>query len=155
MFNQTHNKIIEEKTTGMISVRTFELIKEIINRDENFCIVMADDFGGYVKKLKPLKGVECYKMTAVLESKETADFLFVRFSDVNIEKINNIFFSKETCYIKRGSEEAVDLKEIISSILSQNQKSQLVEIYAISPKNSNSSKMLFSAMGLKYLMDEK
>lgn len=154
MFNQTHNKIIEEKTTGMISVRTFELIKEIINRGENFCIVMADDFGGYVKKLKPLKGVECYKMTAVLESEETADFLFVRFSNVNIEKIKNIF-SNENCYIKRGSEEAIDLKEIISSILSQNQKSQLVEIYAISPKNSNSSKMLFSAMGLKYLMDEK
>ena len=154
MFNQTHNKIIEEKTTGMISERTFELIKEIINSGENFCIAMSDAFDGYVKKLKPVKGVECYKMTAVLENEETADFLFVNFSDVNIEKIKNIFL-KETCYIKRGSGETIDLKEIISSILSQNQKTQFIEIYAISPKNSNSSKMLFSAMGLQYLMDEK
>jgi hypothetical protein len=159
MSKTIHNKIIEKETTGMISERTFELIREIINSGENFLVVMPDDFSGYVKKLKPVKGVECYKMTAVLENKEIADFLFVRFSDENIDVIEKMF-SNEKFFIRVEGRDCLfdkeiefELKSVIKEILKQKGKNSLLEIYGISPKDSNMSKWGFTALGLTYLMD--
>ena len=65
-----HNKIIEEKTIGMISNNTFKMIEEIINSGENFAIIIPDEFIKTVKKIKNIDGVECYKMAAFLENDE-------------------------------------------------------------------------------------
>ena len=46
-----------------------------------------------------------------------------------------------------------DLKNILSEILKQKEKNKLIEIYAISPNDTNMSKWGFTALGLKYLRD--
>jgi len=154
-----HNKIIEEKTIGMISNNTFKMIEEIINSGENFAIIIPDEFIKTVKKIKNIDGVECYKMAAFLENDEVKDVLFLSFSKKSADDIKKFFSNKKffmridgkNCLFDKEIE--FDLKKTLSEILKQKEKNKLIEIYAISPNDTNMSKWGFTALGLKYLRD--
>jgi len=145
--NIKHNDIIEKKIIGMINDSTLERIEEIVNNNENFIVLMYNLHEDWeekkiIKKIKNSGNRRIYKIAALLEHEDVAEFLFIRF-----DKKMDFDFSENSYFIK-NSPNKVNLKDIIIKLLEKNNKKKLIEIYGIGPKNSNMGKMVFQVSGL-------